>query len=579
MFNLKKKDKERDSMRKDKKKERMSAAELRSLEEMSMRRGFFNLKREAKRESKNKIEISNPIPIKVASGSELTLTDIESDGLSIRSNRSSVVLDGQLSGASSTDDLKGEASQESHRGSVRDRVAHFGSLAKNSSQVGQMMKRFSFSQRSKEESPSEGSTPSGPNSAAPSPQVEGKVINMLRKHSLKQPPGNPPPDPPCGPPGKRPCIPELVPKTFPAHLHLPPVNAPVAPQTRELELQRRNTGDFGFSLRRTTMLDRSPDGGVYRRVVHFAEPGAGTKDLALGLVPGDRLVEINGRNVENKSRDEIVEMIRQSGDTVRLKVQPILELSELSRCWLRNTEGLRRDARHELSDALSAVKAQVYEYVFVDGSMTWTDAQRFCREHYTDLATIDNLEEMRFFPRPAQNTEDIWIGLRFEYAAFVKWRATYPREGECPAFLGTYEWATSTCADAHWFLCTTGAGIRYMTFHQSYSDAQTNCKEQAKELAIIRSESAYRLVISIIQSDVEASSNPEGVITWVNDPPGAWVWSDHRPVHFTNWQSGNPRDLKYSSCAAVGPDNYWRDRNCDQSRAAFCYRRKSTGTY
>ncbi|XP_062274702.1 unconventional myosin-XVIIIa-like isoform X4 [Scomber scombrus] len=342
MFNLMKKDKEREGSRKEKKdkKERMSAAELRSLEEMSMRRGFFNLKREAKRESKNKLEISNPIPIKVASSSELTLTDIESDGLS---NRSSMVLDEQLSAASSTDDLKGEGGggQDGHRGSVRDRVAHFGTLAKqNSSQtVGQMMKRFSFSQRSKEESPSEGSTPSGQNSAAPSPQVESKVFSMLRKHSLKQQSGAPDDT------TKKVCIPEVVDKTFPAQLQLPAVVEPSAPETRELELQRRNTGDFGFSLRRTTMLDRSPDGGVYRRVVHFAEPGAGTKDLALGLVPGDRLVEINGRNVENKSRDEIVEMIRQSGDTVRLKVQPILELSELSRCWLRNTEGLRREAR------------------------------------------------------------------------------------------------------------------------------------------------------------------------------------------------------------------------------------------
>ncbi|TDH14735.1 hypothetical protein EPR50_G00023760 [Perca flavescens] len=341
MFNLMKKDKERDGSRKEKKdkKERMSPAELRSLEEMSMRRGFFNLKREAKRESKNKLEISNPIPIKVASSSELTLTDIESDGLS---NRSSMVLDEQLSAASSTDDLKGDGGggQDGHRSSVRDRVAHFGTLAKtNSSQVGQMMKRFSFSQRSKEESPSEGSTPSGQNSAAPSPQVESKVFSMLRKHSLKQ-------QPEAASHAKKVCVPEVVDKTFPAQLQLPPVVAPSAPEIRELELQRRNTGDFGFSLRRTTMLDRSPDGGVYRRVVHFAEPGAGTKDLALGLVPGDRLVEINGRNVENKSRDEIVEMIRQSGDTVRLKVQPILELSELSRCWLRNTEGLRREARH-----------------------------------------------------------------------------------------------------------------------------------------------------------------------------------------------------------------------------------------
>uniref|UniRef100_A0A3P8SC37 Myosin XVIIIA n=1 Tax=Amphiprion percula TaxID=161767 RepID=A0A3P8SC37_AMPPE len=354
MFNLMKKDKEREGSRKEKKdkKERMSAAELRSLEEMSMRRGFFNLKREAKRESKNKLEISNPIPIKVASSNELTLTDIESDCLS---NRSSMVLDDQLSAASSTDDLKGEGGggQDGHRSSVRDRVAHFGSLAKqNSSQMGQMMKRFSFSQRSKEESPSESSTPSGQNSAAPSPQVESKVFSMLRKHSLMQQPE--------AAPSKKVCIPEVVNKTFPADLQLPTVVAPSAPETRELELQRRNTGDFGFSLRRTTMLDRSPDGGVYRRVVHFAEPGAGTKDLALGLVPGDRLVEINGRNVENKSRDEIVEMIRQSGDTVRLKVQPILELSELSRCWLRNTEGLRREARHVKTEEQIAAEQAWY---------------------------------------------------------------------------------------------------------------------------------------------------------------------------------------------------------------------------
>lgn len=352
MFSLIKKDKEKDGGKKEKdkkdKKERMSAAELRSLEEMSMRRGFFNLKRESKRDSKNKLEISNPIPIKVASSHELSLTDIESDGLS---NRSSMVLDADgLSAASSTDDLKGDGSGglEKDRGSVRDRVAHFGSMAKhNSSQV---MKRFSFSQRSKEESPSETSTLSGQNSAAPSPQVENKVFDPQSKHSLQQQKLGVGVGVGVGPapwpvPVKKARIPEVVDKTFPADLRLPAVIPPQSPEPRELELQRRNTGDFGFSLRRTTMLDRGADGGVYRRVVHFAEPGAGTKDLALGLVPGDRLVEINGGNVENKTRDEIVEMIRQSGDTVRLKVQPILELSELSRCWLRNTDGQRREAQ------------------------------------------------------------------------------------------------------------------------------------------------------------------------------------------------------------------------------------------
>ncbi|EFB26114.1 hypothetical protein PANDA_000094, partial [Ailuropoda melanoleuca] len=348
MFNLMKKDKDKDGGRKEKKekkekKERMSAAELRSLEEMSLRRGFFNLNRSSKRESKTRLEISNPIPIKVASGSDLHLTDIDSD-----SNRGSVILDsGHLSTASSSDDLKGE--EGSFRGSVLQRAAKFGSLAKQNSQM--IVKRFSFSQRSRDESASETSTPSE-HSAAPSPQVEVRTLEgQLAQHSGSGLPR----------PGPRSRVPELVMKRFPADLRLPPVVPLPPPALRELELQRRPTGDFGFSLRRTTMLDRGPEGQVYRRVVHFAEPGAGTKDLALGLVPGDRLVEINGHNVESKSRDEIVEMIRQSGDSVRLKVQPIPELSELSRSWLRSGDGPRREPADVKTEEQIAAEEAWYE--------------------------------------------------------------------------------------------------------------------------------------------------------------------------------------------------------------------------
>ncbi|XP_032471421.1 unconventional myosin-XVIIIa isoform X5 [Phocoena sinus] len=348
MFNLMKKDKDKDGTRKEKKekkekKERMSAAELRSLEEMSLRRGFFNLNRSSKRDSKTRLEISNPIPIKVASSSDLHLTDIDSD-----SNRGSVILDsGHLSTASSSDDLKGE--EGSLRGSVLQRAAKFGSLAKQNSQM--IVKRFSFSQRSRDESASETSTPSE-HSAAPSPQVEVRTLEgQLMQH----------PGPGIPRPGPRSRAPELVTKRFPADLRLPPVVPPLPPALRELELQRRPTGDFGFSLRRTTVLDRGPEGQVYRRVVHFAEPGAGTKDLALGLVPGDRLVEINGHNVESKSRDEIVEMIRQSGDGVQLKVQPIPELSELSRSWLRSGEGPRREPAHVKTEEQIAAEEAWYE--------------------------------------------------------------------------------------------------------------------------------------------------------------------------------------------------------------------------
>ncbi|XP_056675542.1 unconventional myosin-XVIIIa isoform X11 [Monodelphis domestica] len=378
MFNLMKKDKDKDGSRKEKKekkekKERMSAAELRSLEEMSLRRGFFNLNRSSKRESKTRLEISNPIPIKVASSSDLHLTDIDSD-----SNRGSVILDsGHLSTASSSDDLKGE---ESGRPSVLQRAAKFGSLAKQNSQM--IVKRFSFSQRSRDGSASETSTPSE-HSAAPSPQVE---VRTLEGQLARQAGSS------VSWPGCRTRGPELVSKRFAADLRLPAVAPLLPPPPRELELQRRPTGDFGFSLRRTTMLDRAPEGQAYRRVVHFAEPGAGTKDLALGLVPGDRLVEINGQNVENKSRDEIVEMIRQSGDHVRLKVQPIPELSELSRSWLRSGLGQQREPTDLDPEAFSAAQSQAKTEEQIAAEEAWHETEKVWLLHQDGFTLASQLK-------------------------------------------------------------------------------------------------------------------------------------------------------------------------------------------
>ncbi|XP_070838589.1 unconventional myosin-XVIIIa-like [Chaetodon trifascialis] len=323
MFHLIKKDKEKEKEKdlgkkekKDKKekKERMSQAELKSLEEMSIRRGFFNLNRgSSKRDSRSRLEISSPIPIKVASNMELSLTDLEAEH-----PHSTLEQDMQISASTSGENMKGNE-LEHHRSSVKERAAKFGELAKMNSVVGQ--RHVSFSLKIKEETTSEVSQLSGQKWTTSSLKFHPKLKATDVVH-----------------------IPELVEKTFPgADLQLPVLVAPPIPDPRELELQRRNTGDFGFSLRRTTMLDRQVDGGVCRRVVHFAEPGAGTKDRALGLVPGDRLVEINGVNVENKNRDEIVEMIRQSGEAVRLKVQTILELSELNRSWLRTAQGLDKE--------------------------------------------------------------------------------------------------------------------------------------------------------------------------------------------------------------------------------------------
>lgn len=53
-------------------------------------------------------------------------------------------------------------------------------------------------------------------------------------------------------------------------------------------------------------------------------------------------------------------------------------------------------------------------FVIVNETMNWSDAQSYCRDHHTDLATVrsstDNSKILKLLP----NNEQFWIGLSRE---------------------------------------------------------------------------------------------------------------------------------------------------------------------
>lgn len=122
-------------------------------------------------------------------------------------------------------------------------------------------------------------------------------------------------------------------------LPLPSINLISMPPPRELVIKRQKPrNDFGFSLRKAICLDRSESllSPIFKPVI-FAEPGAGGGTT--GLLPGDRLIKVNGTNVESLPRETIIEMIKNSEEKVTVEVQPVSELVELSRrCMQANNE-------------------------------------------------------------------------------------------------------------------------------------------------------------------------------------------------------------------------------------------------
>lgn len=141
-------------------------------------------------------------------------------------------------------------------------------------------------------------------------------------------------------------------KTYVVELKLPEIATTQLSKAREISLSRLPSGDFGFTLRKGTVLVHNPESNTEKRNVVFAEPGS--KNLNTGLLPGDRLLAVNGRECENASREEIIDLIKAAGNTVTLKVQPVPELSELS---LRSVTG----GDDALADEMSKASGQRYK--------------------------------------------------------------------------------------------------------------------------------------------------------------------------------------------------------------------------
>uniref|UniRef100_A0A671WFH5 C-type lectin domain-containing protein n=1 Tax=Sparus aurata TaxID=8175 RepID=A0A671WFH5_SPAAU len=107
-------------------------------------------------------------------------------------------------------------------------------------------------------------------------------------------------------------------------------------------------------------------------------------------------------------------------------------------------------------------------YCFQTGfvsSKTWQSAQAYCREHYTDLPTIENTEENNDVYSAKPSNAQAWIGLyRVPWtwsdntqSSFRFWRSggpdNYGGNQFCVVENSLHEWNDAYCPDKFPFIC------------------------------------------------------------------------------------------------------------------------------
>lgn len=124
------------------------------------------------------------------------------------------------------------------------------------------------------------------------------------------------------------------------------------------------------------------------------------------------------------------------------------------------------------SDCFSFSTCHFYQYHYISSLMIYSDAQTYCRQTYTDLATIESREEinkiisMVFF---LGYSSDVWIGVYFDLNSllsqtitptFWDWENSSLTQPYFVYYLCGYITTTSpnlqNCSVKHPFICDTG---------------------------------------------------------------------------------------------------------------------------
>ncbi|KAL2093597.1 hypothetical protein ACEWY4_010909 [Coilia grayii] len=213
--------------------------------------------------------------------------------------------------------------------------------------------------------------------------------------------------------------------------------------------------------------------------------------------------------------------------------------------------------------------------ILVNTRMSWNQAQLYCRQHYTDLASIPNSNvETEINNLIGGNLgQYIWTGLfadNWEWSnsskmsSFRNWKIAPTSYGNCTAVdvnNGSL-WDSLSCELKLPFICEGGKNILVNT-RMSWNQAQLYCRQHYTDLASIPNSTVETEINNLIGGNL-------GQYIWTGLFLDSWEWSNSSKMSsFRNWKIA---PTSYGNCAAVDVNNgsLWDNLSCELNLPFIC---------
>ncbi|KAI9523715.1 hypothetical protein NQZ68_025437 [Dissostichus eleginoides] len=233
-------------------------------------------------------------------------------------------------------------------------------------------------------------------------------------------------------------------------------------------------------------------------------------------------------------------------------------------------------------------------FKYYDEPKTWSEAQTFCREHHSDLATIRAGERLE---RSFGN--QVWIGLfqetsdsewkwskTDEIANFTNWAAGEPNgiNEKCGSmFKNSHKWADYTCDKKFSFLCYNETLVlvkRKKTWDQALRHCRLLEAKNPQKPVNLRWNYRYELA-SVLTPDDRAyarlragEASTDQVWTGLRLLAGQWFWTgDGEAVQDVDEEMQCGRTQSFCGVLVKNSTKSYETEDCSKKLNFLCYRK------
>ncbi|XP_056318613.1 macrophage mannose receptor 1-like [Danio aesculapii] len=227
-----------------------------------------------------------------------------------------------------------------------------------------------------------------------------------------------------------------------------------------------------------------------------------------------------------------------------------------------------------------------HQYHFINEMKNWTEAQRYCRENYTDLATVDNMNDMIQLNKTVINggVKNIWIGLQRasvytwhwssgDPVLFLNWASGQPTGSDNCTFMSNGQWTVEPCNTTLSFICyNMSPGLVFVNQSMTWRDAQSYCRQNHIDLVSVRNQNENQQL-----EKFNNDRNSSGSAVWIGLFRDSWQWSDQSNSSFRYWDTIEPNNDKgYEDCTVINKyaQRRWNDIPCVLTFSFVCHEDK-----